>query len=409
MKINGTFRFHAVGQGLFYSGLINNTSYSRGETFSFVYDCGSISSRYFLHREIDHYKALLPYVVHSKRKKRLDLLIVSHMHDDHVNGLEYLLNNVEVDTVVMPYTDSVIRLLARAESSSEEKFLRTFYMDPIGWFSSKGVHRILLIGSPPEGDYRHEGSNDYIRSRYNEEYDRVHVDRSCILASGNIGETDILYLDNKAKAHMQAHISFCWSFRFSNLPLPEAEKYIDVVESFQREKMLPLDDIFHDRLMTKELARRLRNAIPAGKTVNRTSVVVEHEPFLKDGGTTLFQSSIPIHIGPSMRKHNPKRFFYNLLEISDYCQRTVLTGDIELMEDESLPLGDKLEYTVFQYPHHGARKALPDPASRYNAVPVFSAGIVNKYGHPHPDVIKELEYSIIVNERKSFDYRIIVQ
>ena len=262
------------------------------------------------------YKALLPYVVHSKRKKRLDLLIVSHMHDDHVNGLEYLLNNVEVDTVVMPYTDSVIRLLARAESSSEEEFLRTFYMDPIGWFSSKGVHRILLIGSPPEGDYRHEGSNDYIRSRYNEEYDRVHVDRSCILASGNIGETDILYLDNKAlahmQAHMQAHISFCWSFRFSNLPLPEAEKYIDVVESFQREKMLPLDDIFHDKITTKELARRLRNAIPAGKTVNRTSVVVEHEPYLKDGDTTSFQSSLPILIGSLKHKYNLKLFSKNL-------------------------------------------------------------------------------------------------
>ena len=27
------------------------------------------------------------------------MLIVSHMHDDHVNGLEYLLNDVEVNTV----------------------------------------------------------------------------------------------------------------------------------------------------------------------------------------------------------------------------------------------------------------------------------------------------------------------
>ena len=54
------------------------------------------------------------------------MLIVTHLHDDHVHGLEYLLDNVEVDTVVMPYTESVIRLLARAESSSEEAFLNFF-------------------------------------------------------------------------------------------------------------------------------------------------------------------------------------------------------------------------------------------------------------------------------------------
>ena len=62
---------------------------------------------------------------------------------------------------------------------------------------------------------------------------------------------------------------------------------------------------------------------------------------------------------------------------------------------------------MFQYPHHGARKALPGITSLYRAVPVFSAGIVNKYGHPHPDVIEQVEYSVIVNERNSFDYRII--
>ena len=403
MTIKGTFRFHAVGQGLFYSGLIQGTSYRYGETFSFVYDCGSISSRCFLHREIDDFKALLPYT-QLRRKKRLELLIVSHMHDDHVNGLEYLLDNVELDTVVMPYTDSVIRLLARAESSSEEEFLSAFYMDPIGWFASNGAHRILLIGSPPEVDYRNEESNDYI-NQYNGEYDRIHVERRCILSRDNIGETEILYLDNKA----QAQISFCWSFRFNNLYLSETKKYIDVVDRFQKEKMLSLDDIFHDRLMTKELAKRLRTAMPSGKTVNRTSVIVEHEPVLEYGKTTCFQSSLPIWIGSSIHKNHPDDILYHLRKISDYCRRTVLTGDIEIKEDESIPLSDKLEYTVFQYPHHGARKALPyTTTSPHRAVVVFSAGVVNKYGHPHPDVLNNEEYSILVTERNAFDYSIAV-
>lgn len=30
---------------------------------------------------------------------------------------------------------------------SNDEFLQAFYTDPIAWFLSKGVHRILLIGS----------------------------------------------------------------------------------------------------------------------------------------------------------------------------------------------------------------------------------------------------------------------
>ena len=60
-------------------------------------------------------------------------------------------------------------------------------MDPIGWLSSKGVHRIMLIGSPPEGDDRNEESYDYIRNRYNGEDNRIQVERGCIWARDNIG------------------------------------------------------------------------------------------------------------------------------------------------------------------------------------------------------------------------------
>ena len=60
MNINGEFRFHRVGQGLFYSGILTKTDGSHHITFSFVYDCGSESSKYFLYREIDEFKELFP-------------------------------------------------------------------------------------------------------------------------------------------------------------------------------------------------------------------------------------------------------------------------------------------------------------------------------------------------------------
>lgn len=146
MNINGAFRFHNIGQGLFYSGLLNKSDSNSQSTFSFVYDCGTFSSKTLLRQEIDAYKLLLPGVRNSRNKK-LDLLIVSHLHDDHVNGLEYLLKDVDVETVVMPYVDDGLKLLARLESASDNEFLQTFYLDPVAWFISKGVRRILLLGS----------------------------------------------------------------------------------------------------------------------------------------------------------------------------------------------------------------------------------------------------------------------
>ncbi len=96
MTMWGTFRFHPVGQGLFYSGLIQKPEEGNFRQFSFVYDFGTSSScRRSFWREVDDFKGLLP--CWKNGKKRLDLLIVSHLHDDHVNGL-YLFKDLESTT-----------------------------------------------------------------------------------------------------------------------------------------------------------------------------------------------------------------------------------------------------------------------------------------------------------------------
>ena len=74
MTMRGTFRFHPVGQGLFYSGLIQKPEDGNFRQLSFVYDCGSTSSHRFLRREVDDFKELLP--LWKNGKKWLDLLVV---------------------------------------------------------------------------------------------------------------------------------------------------------------------------------------------------------------------------------------------------------------------------------------------------------------------------------------------
>lgn len=50
--IDINLKFHAVGQGAFYTGIFRHQN---GNQFSFVYDCGSYSSRRYIDHEISNF------------------------------------------------------------------------------------------------------------------------------------------------------------------------------------------------------------------------------------------------------------------------------------------------------------------------------------------------------------------
>lgn len=118
-KNQNIFIFHGVGQGLFYSGHINNNS------FNFVYDCGTKTKGTYLKNAID-----------SLPSKDIDFVAISHLHDDHINGLEYLLKTKNVKKIFLPFFDVknnrdifIIYLIANGISigSFEFNFLTTVY------------------------------------------------------------------------------------------------------------------------------------------------------------------------------------------------------------------------------------------------------------------------------------------
>lgn len=77
------FTYHGIGQGMFYTGKID---FGNGEpAFNFVYDCGTSSRQQLLKNAITAY--------HANCSHSIDLLILSHFDDDHINGLDSLLKN----------------------------------------------------------------------------------------------------------------------------------------------------------------------------------------------------------------------------------------------------------------------------------------------------------------------------
>ncbi|MBY3238703.1 MBL fold metallo-hydrolase [Rhizobium laguerreae] len=71
-------------------------------SFSYVYDCGSERSDAF-NSEMSLYRAACD--------GKTDVLFVSHLHADHINGIDGLQAMAPAKTVIVSYLDVVERLL----------------------------------------------------------------------------------------------------------------------------------------------------------------------------------------------------------------------------------------------------------------------------------------------------------
>jgi beta-lactamase superfamily II metal-dependent hydrolase len=129
---------HPVGQGGLFSGILQD-DHSR---FRWAYDCGS-NQRDALLREIA-----------SLGHDKLDLLFLSHLDSDHVNGIDALLAACQVEEVVLPYLlpEALAVILARdAATGTLTGSMIDLASDLPRWFGSRGVQRITFVGYGEDG------------------------------------------------------------------------------------------------------------------------------------------------------------------------------------------------------------------------------------------------------------------
>jgi hypothetical protein len=165
-----------VGQGFFHAGWIRFTevedgnwiqALERGPGFFYIYDCGAMS-KYVSARD----REIAKLVKRVGKQVRLDLLVISHMHADHVNGVEKLVTDgeLQVDTIMMPMVEMKERLLTYASVahhdpiSARSTFYRELVADPVSAVSRFNPRNILLVrrgdgGSPGSGS-RDDGPLD---------------------------------------------------------------------------------------------------------------------------------------------------------------------------------------------------------------------------------------------------------
>lgn len=129
-----------VGQGGFHTCSVNVDR----RRFNYVYDCGSVQKR-ALQRETDAYSEEIGV------GRPIDLLSLSHLDDDHVNGIERLLASHDAHAVLLPYLHPWDRLLLVAEACARGHLTESYFAllaDPTRWFTDRGTTRVIYAIGP---------------------------------------------------------------------------------------------------------------------------------------------------------------------------------------------------------------------------------------------------------------------
>ena len=364
--MSADFTFHPVGQGLFYTGSI-----SCGEkVYNFVYDCGG--GIWDINRAVKSYFDRIA-------DKGIDLIVLSHLHEDHINGVRTLLGlinksgNSKRSRIVIPYSNRVMNLLYEYEYVSKfgyDDFMSEFYNDPIKTIKEENEDcEIILIASDLKkavSDAEEDGLVFGFVKNNNDDIRGVEGDVYMLETYHGSKEFSNVYL---AKALSSSPLSSSWCYKIFQ-PNYNLTKYI-AFKKLCREKEISCTKDLFDKENDLGVFRK------AGPGLNVSCIVMHHwfEPF----------------IGPVS---------------------TVLTGDLPETDEncirKGISLGQEQRPFVYQIPHHGAKQRV-NPQIIDSEFSVVSYGCNNRYGHPDSNTIKEyMKKSCIipVNENRCFSYGI---
>jgi hypothetical protein len=366
------FKFRAVGQGAFYTGIFIHRH--NGNQFSFVYDCGTRSSPQYINQEIHK------FVIESSHKM-IDILFISHFHDDHINKISELLNQTGgAKIAILPYLTPEELLLTYIDvslSGGDAETL-TFITNPTAFLLERKVEQIIYIHPDDEKD-TDENNEPNIRDSDPELPDFQFV------ISNQLKKTSIKDSNASVSHHYDSGIFSIigiWHFKFFNKP-----RIPDIINDFILDVKTLLNIPSFD---FNDLANYVNNNPKTFKTgfnkiysknfgarqlVNETSLLIYHGPLRPIKGNQL----------------NHRRW------IKNRCSGTLLTGDIIFNNDcfngMILKWGSyayTIDVGIFQIPHHGANNYLAhNITTSYPQVQwwVINFGLGNTHKHPHQDIV----------------------
>lgn len=360
--------FLPVGQGAFYceqfDGLLPN-----GEILNVVYDCGSSTDVKLVEAEI---KAIFD------KDETIHAVFISHLHNDHVNGLEYLLNHCDVKNIFFPLMNedekNIVLVSNLINGVKENDFVNTFVVNPrraLNSIDSGKMQTELYPILPYEEDVRYD--------RFNQAYGES-------IRSG-INVNSIITRATSKVLNDWYYIPFNFKNKERTNLLKERLK---IAFGFEFEGLQDLPNLWNENNDNRKKIKKAYQEIDGNHNTN---------------SMTLFSGPIQ-HGGYQVAQ--PNNFCRHYCKYCIKPSGCLYTGDYDASKKQQFEdlkdmyLKQWNQIGCLQIPHHGSNHNYNSCFSTLNSFFVISAGRSNKYRHPHSKVIKNLmfnnRYPFIVTE-----------
>lgn len=395
------FKFRPVGQGAFYSGVFKH---SNEKQFSFVYDCGSHSSRQYIDQEISNF-------ITETNEQKIDILFISHFHSDHTNKITELLKQTGgAKCAILPYLtpEELILVYTDVSLSGGDTETLAFIQNPTNFLLERNVEKIIYIHPSDEN-----GSND------SNDPNLKDPDPERILSSDFTFELLNQLLPNESIDEQNQQVSHYydsglfsivgfWEFKFfnKNRDVITLNNFISDVRILLGISNFCFSDIANYIAANPTTFESNLNAIYSrnfgyGQLINDTSLIIYH--------------------GPLININREHLFYLNCFPFwSGQNTGSLLTGDIKFNQDCLNQITAKWvnrkyfdNVGLFQIPHHGANNYL-EPVIFTSFLNVYcwviNFGLGNTHKHPRQQIVDMIESckvrgEIFANTQiNSFDY-----
>ncbi|MGA3677823.1 MBL fold metallo-hydrolase [Lysinibacillus agricola] len=361
--MEGLSTIFPVGQGLFYSCSIKDDL----STYNFVFDCGQDAKNSLT--DVHNINSLINQYNEINTSGTIDMLIVSHFHADHINGINELLKNFNVKNIFIPYYQRW-----KNHRETFKFFLSLFEL------RSEETKIIIVPPSPIDNE---DEINEFNFLEFTIDLEN-HVEK---IDDYSDGEKDYnIYRFNESKIRFRVSD---WYFDLFNIEISEKEYRAlnkEIREALRYFGYTNLSDYLQkaSKAQINSIKKWYLNAITSlgskGDILNNTSICLLHCPI------------------QSLYAQNPWSI-------------TLLTGDINLSNKNNLLLFDKYfsyvknKIHVFFLPHHGSNANWHLDLINFTdseCVYICNCGVANTYKHPSLKVLKDIIQSNkqfhIVNE-----------
>lgn len=368
--------FNAVGQGAFYSELFKCG-------LKIIYDCGSNSSIEYVKREINH--------IYNKGDA-IHALFLSHLDDDHINGIPFLLQYCKVERIYFPLISNTnkkfMKIALRLERAS--KFAISFLDNPqeaiVKLFKNKFRDEFPIDFLEAEPASSPTEINFFGIEEVEPDNGKENNNVKKIQSGENILQKDFESLENDKQPLLSEWVYVPFNFE-------QSKRVSKLIENLKNEFK------FHT-LSDEAIANKVEKLWETGTEQDKKKIKEAYKGIqgsFNANSMTLFSGfNVEMQKNDSS-KPSPNSMEHNSFPFICYKRNGCLyTGDYEAASKKKWRdlyhayqnYWDVIGYV--QLPHHGSRKNFNDEFLKMDSSFIISAGIYNTYGHPDSDVIKKI-------------------